>query len=278
MARKRKKLTKFLAYIFLIAWALFALIPLTSMLITALKPSGAFMSFPPDYFSLNLTSDNFKVVLSDANWMKYYLDTIWIALAASTISVLVGSLAAYAFARHNFKMKKFFMIFILALQMIPAASIVIPLYSMFATLNLLDTYLVVILVDSVGTMPLVIWLMQGYFATIPKELEEAGFIDGCSNMKAFWRITFPLAAPGLAASVILSFVRTFNDYIIAKTLAGGKVITYTVGLTTFSNQYEGIDMSLVSAASFTALIPVIVLFSIFHKYFVIGMTGGAVKG
>ena len=257
---------------------MFALIPFSSMLLTALKPSGAFMKFPPDYLSLKLTTANFKVVLSDPNWLKYYLDTIFIGVAASAISVMVGSLAAYSFARHNFKMKKFFMVFILALQMIPAASIVIPLYSMFATVNILDTYLVVILVDSVGTMPLVIWLMQGYFATIPKELEEAGYIDGCSSMRAFWRITFPLAAPGIAASIIFSFVRTFNDYIIQKTLPRGKVITYTVGLTTFSNQYEGIDMSLVSAASFTALVPVIILFSIFHKYFVIGMTGGAVKG
>ncbi len=278
MAKKRKTIIKILAYGFLILWVLFSLVPLTTMLITALKPANTFMKYPPDYFSLKLTGENFKVVLSDSRWIKYYLDTIWIALSASAISVFVGSLAAYSFARHNFKMKKFFMIFILALQMIPAASIVIPLYNMFAVMNLLDTYLVVILVDSVGTMPLVIWLMQGYFATIPKELEEAGYIDGCSNLQSFWKITFPLAAPGIAASAIFSFVRSFNDYIIAKTLAGGRVITYTVGLTTFSNQYEGIDMSLVSAASFTALVPVIILFAIFHKYFVIGMTGGAIKG
>jgi multiple sugar transport system permease protein len=142
---------------------------------------------------------------------------------------------------------------------------------------MLDTYLVIILVDSVTTMPLVIWLMEGYFTTIPKSLEEAGYIDGCSKMKAFRKITFPLAAPGIAASMIYSFVRVFNDYIIAKTLVGGKVVTYTIGLTMFSNQFEGIDMSLVSAASFTALVPVIVLFSIFHKYFIIGMTGGAMK-
>ncbi len=144
-------------------------------------------------------------------------------------------------------------------------------------MNLLDTYLVLILVNSVGSIPLVVWLMRGYFSTIPRELEESAYIDGCSGMKAFWLVTFPLAAPGIAASAIYAFVRAFNDYIMARTLAGSRVITYTVGLTMFTNQYEGIDLTLVSAAAFTALIPILVMFSLFHKHFVIGMTGGALK-
>ena len=266
-----------IAYVILLGWALFCLFPFSTTLLIALKPKDAFMSFPPDYFSLKLTLNNFKTVLSDKNWIGYYGNTIIIASFVSLIAVVVGSLAAYSFARYNFKIKNFLMIFILVLQMIPASSIIIPLYNMFAELNLLDTYAVLILVNSVGSMPLIIWLMKGYFATIPRELEEAAFIDGCSGMKAFWKITFPMAAPGIAASAIYAFVRAFNDYIIVRTLAGSRVITYTVGLTTFTNQYEGIDMNLVSAASFTALIPVMVMFSLFHKHFVIGMTGGALK-
>ena len=120
--------------------------------------------------------------------------------------------------------------------------------------------------------------MRGYFSTIPRELEEAAFMDGCTSLKAFWKVIFPLAAPGIAASAIYAFVRAFNDYIIARTLAGSRIVTYTVDLTMFTNQYEGIDMTLVAAASFTALLPIIVMFAFFHKYFVIGMTGGALKG
>ena len=266
-----------LAYTVLIGWTVFCLFPFTTTLLIALKPKDAFMSLPPDYFSLNLTLENFKIVLGDENWVGYYINTIIIASFASLIAVVVGSLAAYSFSRYDFRFKNFLMIFILVLQMIPASSIIIPLYNMFAEFNLLDTYLVLILVDSVGSMPLIIWLMRGYFETIPRELEEAAFIDGSSGMKAFWKITFPLAAPGIAASAIYAFVRAFNDYIMVRTLAGSKVVTYTVGLTMFTNQYEGIDMNLVSAASFTALVPVIVMFALFHKHFVIGMTGGALK-
>ena len=278
MLSKRKKRTLISGYAVLIFWTIFCLFPLSTMLLIAFKPKDAFMSFPPDYLSIKLTLSNFIIVLRDAHWLKYYSDTIIIALSASFISVLIGSLAAFSFARYTFRLKGFFMVFILALQMIPSASFVIPLYNMFANLNLLDTYTVLILLNSVGTMPLVIWLMKGYFTTIPRELEEAAFLDGCSRLKAFRKITFPLAAPGIAASTIYAFVRAFNDYIIARTLAGSRVVTYTVGLTTFTNQYEGIDMTLVSAASFAALLPIIVMFALFHKHFVIGLTGGALKG
>jgi len=257
--RKKRIIIKLLAYGFIISWAVFSLFPLSTMFLTALKPKNAFDQFPPSYFSTNLTLDNFKYVLFNSDWIKYYLDTIFISTAASIIAVLTGSLGAYAFSRYQFKYKRTIMVAILALQMIPVASIVIPLYNMFATINMLDTYWVLILINAVGSMPLIIWLMNGYFSSIPKELEEAAYIDGCSNMKAFWKVTFPLAAPG------------------AKTLAGSRIITYTVGLTLFSNQYEGMDITLVSAAAFTALVPIIVLFSIFHKYFIIGMTGGALK-
>ncbi|MBO8167299.1 MAG: hypothetical protein DRP32_07050 [Thermotogae bacterium] len=275
--RKKRIIIKLLAYGFIISWAVFSLFPLSTMFLTALKPKNAFDQFPPSYFSTNLTLDNFKYVLFNSDWIKYYLDTIFISTAASIIAVLTGSLGAYAFSRYQFKYKRTIMVAILALQMIPVASIVIPLYNMFATINMLDTYWVLILINAVGSMPLIIWLMNGYFSSIPKELEEAAYIDGCSNMKAFWKVTFPLAAPGLAASMIYAFVYAFGDYIIAKTLAGSRIITYTVGLTLFSNQYEGMDITLVSAAAFTALVPIIVLFSIFHKYFIIGMTGGALK-
>ncbi len=266
-----------LVYIALIAWLLFSVFPFSTTLLIALKPKNAFMKFPPDYFSMKLTFENFKIVLSDKNWIKYYTDTIIIATLSAALSVLVGSLAAYSFARYEFRSKEFLMVFILALQMIPAASVIIPIYSMFATMNLLDTFLILILVDSVSSIPLIIWLMRGYFSTIPKELEEAAFIDGCSGMKAFWAVTFPLAAPGIAASAIYAFVRAFNDYIMARTLAGDRVVTYTVGLTMFTNQYEGVDLTLVSAAAFTALIPILIMFAIFHKHFIIGLTGGALK-
>ncbi len=274
----KKKTKTVLIHIVPFLWAIFSIFPLTTMLLIALKPKDAFMSFPPKYLSIKLTLENFRTVLQNPNWMKYYTDTIIIATFAALLSVLVGALAAYSFARYMFRAKTFLMVFILTLQMIPPASIIIPLYSMFASINLLDTYIILIFVNAVATMPLIIWLMRGYFATIPKELEEAAYIDGASGMKAFWTVTFPLAAPGLAASVIYAFVRAFNDYIVAKTLAGSRVITYTVGLTTFTNQYEGINMMLVAAASFTALVPVIIMFAIFHKYFVIGFTGGAIKG
>ncbi|HIE35171.1 MAG TPA: carbohydrate ABC transporter permease [Campylobacterales bacterium] len=274
----KRSLKIFYIHLVPLLWAIFSIFPFLTMLFIALKPKDVFMSFPPKYFSSRLTFDNFAVVLKDPNWLRYYGNTIFIATIVSIIAVIIGSLAAYSFARYAFKGKKFLMVFILALQMIPPASIIIPLYNMFANLNLLDTYSVLIFVNSVSVMPLIIWLMNGYFLTIPTELEEAAFIDGASKMKAFWLVTFPIAAPGIAASLVYAFIRAFNEYIIARTLAGSRVVTYTVGLTTFTNQYEGIDMTLVSAASFTALIPIIVMFAIFHKYFIIGFTGGAIKG
>jgi len=166
----------------------------------------------------------------------------------------------------------------LSTRMMPAVSVIIPFFLIMRTLGLFDTYLALIIVYVVFNLPLTIWMMRSYFNEIPKDLDEAAMVDGCSRLGAFLRVALPLSAPGLAATAILSFILTWNEFFLAMLLTGREAKTLPVMVTGFIQQTRGIVWGEMSAASTIILIPVIVFTLIVQKHLVRGLTFGAVKG
>ncbi len=274
----KPKLTwKIITYLILIFWAVFTIMPLYWLLSTTFKPSSEAIGYPPTLIPRNPTLKNFNILLFQSKFgFKSYLNSIIISLGATLISTMSAMLAGYGFSRFGFPFKNQILVLILLLQMIPLLAVIIPLYKLFSLYGLYDTRIGLVLVYAVRTVSMNTWLLKGYFDTVPVEIEEAALIDGCSRLQAFYRVSLPIAIPGVAAAAIFAFFRSWNEFMIAMTLTS-TVRPYTVELYRFIGEHGDVDWSLLATASFIAIVPVLVLFSFFQKYFIIGLAGGALK-
>jgi ABC-type glycerol-3-phosphate transport system permease component len=192
--------------------------------------------------------------------------------------LVLGVHAGYAAARFEFRGKKPLLFILLATVMVPGIVTLIPVYMMAVQFGLHDTHLVLILVFAAWQTPTVVWLLQAFFENIPRDLDEAALIDGCSRLGAFYRIVLPLSQPGLAAAAILVTVWVWNEFIIALNLtASDAVRPLTVGLFFFVSE-SGIQWGKMAAAASIALLPIIILFAFLQRRFIQGLTAGATKG
>jgi ABC-type glycerol-3-phosphate transport system permease component len=186
--------------------------------------------------------------------------------------------ASYGFARFNFRGKPAFQAFILLGQLLPTAAIIVPLFITLRAFGLVNSYLGLILIYTIITLPLSVWMLTSYFRAIPIELEEAAIIDGCSRLGVLFRITLPLSLPGVVAIIVYAFVTTWNEFIFALVFAQDyRVKTLPIGIAEFSTEFDT-DWGAVMAASLIMTLPIAVLFLFMQKLFVGGLTAGAVKG
>jgi multiple sugar transport system permease protein len=252
------------------------------------------MSFkePTDVMATSLffkpTLDNYRSILfgisntpgipapRDVTFPNNLLNSMVIGLTATFMALLIGTPAAYALSRFNFKAKKSLSFYILSTRIVPPLGMIIPFYVIFSRLGLLDTRLCLIIMYLIMNISLVVWMMKGFFDEIPVSLEDAGRIDGCSKFAAFWRIALPLTAPGLAATAILSLLFAWNDFAYAIILAGNKANTAPVAVYSFVTFRQVVWGSLAAAGTLTAL-PVLVFVLLVQKHLVRGLTLGAVK-
>lgn len=268
---------KIVTYLLLIIWIIFTILPLYWLLSTTFKPSGEAIGYPPTLVPRNPTLKNFGLLFFESKFgFQSYLNSFVISAGATLVSVICAMLAGFGFSRFQFPFKNQFLVVILLLQMIPLLAVLIPLYKLYSLYHLYDTRIGLALVYAVKTVSMNTWLLKGYFDTIPVEIEEAALIDGCSRLSAFYRIVFPIAAPGVAAAAIFAFFRSWNEFMIAMTLTS-TVRPYTVELYRFIGEHGDVDWSLLSTASFVAIVPILILFSFFQKYFIIGLAGGSLK-
>jgi multiple sugar transport system permease protein len=268
---------KILTYVLLILWVVFTVMPLYWLLSATFKPPDEAIGYPPTLFPRRPTLRNFGDLLFRSKFgFKSYLNSIVIAMGATLISTGCAMLAGFGFSRFRFPLRNQILVLILLIQMIPLLAVIIPLYRLYSLYGLYDTRIGLMIVYAVRTVSMNTWLLKGYFDTIPIEIEEAALIDGCSRLQAFFRVSFPIAAPGVAAASIFAFFRSWNEFMIAMTLTS-TVRPYTVELYRFIGEHGEVDWSLLGTASFIAIVPVLILFSFFQKYFVIGLAGGAVK-
>jgi N,N'-diacetylchitobiose transport system permease protein len=265
--------------------ALATLFPLFWMISTAFKPSHEIYSLTPSLIPTHPTLGNFRAVSSGqvsggigSVWL-FFRNSLAVTLAAVLLASLISLMGSVAVARYRFRLRATLLVMLLVVQMIPAQALIIPLFLDFKRLNLLQNLLGLVIVYAAQALPVSIWMLRNFVATIPRELEEAAAIDGAGGFTIFWRILFPLVAPGLVATSIFAFITAYNEFIVALTFLGLAQSDYTLPIyVTYFFGRGGAEWGPIMAASTLYTIPVIIFFLIVRRRLVGGLVAGAVKG
>jgi multiple sugar transport system permease protein/raffinose/stachyose/melibiose transport system permease protein len=261
-----------------IVLVLVCLFPFAWMFLSSIKLLPELYTIPPHWLPNNPTLSNYANVLFNSNIPRYFLNSIVISVGSTGLALILAVFASYGFARFKFKGKPLLQGFVLVGQLLPTAAIIVPLFITLRYLGLVNTYWGLILVYMIITLPLSVWMLTSYLKAIPVELEEAAIIDGSSRLGVLFRITLPLAMPGLVAVIVYAFVTTWNEFIFALCFAtDSSVKTLPVGLAEFSTEFNT-DWGSVMAASVVMTLPIALLFLVFQNLFVGGLTAGATKG
>ena len=251
------------------------LAPILWLVSTAFKTRTDAFAIPPIWF-FRPTLANFEEVIRRTDFLNQYRNSIVVAAATTVVTLLLGVPAAYALSRFRFRGQRPLAFWILTTRLLPVIGMLFPLYVIFNRLRLLDTYQGLILLHVTFALVIVIWMMRGYFMQVPIELEEAALVDGATRLRALARIVVPLAAPGMAAVSVFTFIISWNEFLFALIFTRAQVQTAPVALLGFMS-FEGINWGPLAAAGLMILAPVF-LFSLFVlKYLVAGLSMGAVK-
>ncbi|SDK21812.1 carbohydrate ABC transporter permease [Streptomyces indicus] len=256
---------------------LFGMLPMYWMLVTALSPKGQAFQFPPKFIPTEITFEHFRTFAENEQLFDYMVNSVIVALITAALSVIVSTYMGYSFSKFRYRGRKSLMNFVLASQMFPQALLLITLYAVFRQFGLLGTYTALVLSFTTFTMPLCVWMLKGIFDTVPDALLEAAAIDGASRWRTLHTIVAPLAAPGMIAAGLFAFVRGWNDFIFALTLANKDTMTLPPGLVnTYIGEFQTSWPALM-AASLIVSVPVVAAFMFLQRYLVGGLTAGAVK-
>ena len=251
--------------------------PYLQMLLTALKPKEEITAIPATYLPKKWAFDNFIGVWKEIPLMGFIKSSFIISISATIIVILIAVPAAYYVARNDFRGKKLFLLLVLITQMFAPTALVVGIFREIVKFGLVDTYLALILIYAAFNMAFSIWILSSFFTSIPKEIEEAAWIDGCNRFTTLTRIVLPLALPGLVTAFIFTFIAAWNEFVIALTLTSSpEHEPLTVGLTSLIGQYQ-VQWNYLFAGSIIAIVPVVVLFALIEKWLVGGLTAGSVK-
>ena len=255
----------------------FLVAPLIWVVTTSVRPLAEVASSPPLIFPRSITFKAYVELWDAAPFLKYLFNSTVISLMTALVALIFSICAAYAFARFRFRGNTVLLMLVVMSQMLPGSSILIPLFQVIRNLGLLDTHAGMVLVYSGFAIPFCIWLLNGYFRSIPADLEQAALIDGCNRLQVLYRIVLPLAAPAVIAVGIFAFLLAWNEFLFAYLFTKTRALTIPVGLrAAFLGQYVN-KYDQLFAASLIFSLPPVVLFVFMQKYFVRGLTAGAVR-
>ena len=278
--KKIKKKANVLLCVISILLLCILLFPLYWTLITSLKTEKEIFQNPPSFFPniINTKSYGAQVSNGDFNMFRSFGNSFIISCGAMVIAALLALPASYGIARYKFRGKKIAILSFLITQMLPVSVLLTPLFIMFKNMNLYNTWWAAMMADATIGIPFSILILKNYFASIPKDMEEAAYIDGCNRFTAFVRILIPIAKPGVAVCVIFSFLYAWGDLPYGMTFIMDQIKRpITAGIFNFLGQY-GTKWSYLTAFAVVTIIPVALIFIFMQKYIVGGMTSGAVKG
>jgi multiple sugar transport system permease protein len=260
-----------------LAVALAFLGPYIVMVLNSLRPSSDVVQTPPTFLPRTWQWSTFGDVLGDQRFLNWLKTSLIVATSSTIIVVLVAVPAAYFTARFRFPGRTAFLFLVLITQMFSPTSLVVGLYREFFELNLVNTYLAIILTNSAFNLAFAVWILHGFFSSIPKEVEEAAHLDGCGRFGTLARIMLPLTMPGVVTAVVFTFIAAWNEYVVALTLMLDDARKpLTVGITSYVTGYEQ-HWDQLFAASIIAIIPVVILFAFIEKHLVGGLTAGSIK-
>lgn len=253
------------------------LFPYIYVICCSFKPGAEVIAVPPTFFPKVFSVENFANLFQRMDALKFLMNSLSTSLISTMIALILGSLAAYAIQRSGSRISVGLIVLILCLKMIPTSSIAVPIYEIISRLGLYDTRIALIIVYAAINMPFVMWTMLSFYEGIPRTLDEAACVDGCTSHQTFWKVILPIASPGLATAFIFTLFQAWNDFLIALLLTSTTAKTFTVGLAGFLSAYS-IDLGPMCAGAFLFSFPVMVLSLAAQRYIVRGITAGAVKG
>lgn len=272
------KLWKILPYIVVIIGIIYVIVPFLWIISTSFKPKGDIFSNPVVYIPKSPTVQNFIDAWTKEPLGRWYVNTIIVSVGSTAIAIFLSMLAGYGFSRFPIKGKGILLTSILFSYMFPICLIILPYFVMMSALHLVNTYLGLIITYLSSSLPFAIWMLKGFFDSIPPEMDQAAMIDGCNRVSAFFRIIVPIAAPGISAATLYSFLVAWNNYFISLIMiTKDNMLTLNVGLTKFIAE-TGVEWGPLNAVALLTSLPIIVAFLFFEKYMVAGMSAGAVKG
>jgi multiple sugar transport system permease protein len=258
-----------------IAWVFAA--PYVVMLLDAFRPAGDVLESPASFLPRRWQWDTFPTVLSDERFLHWLRTSVIVAVASTAVVLAVAVPAAYFTARFRFRGRTAFLLLVLVTQMFAPTALVVGLYRQFFELNLVNTYLALILTNAAFNLAFAVWILRSFFASVPQEVEEAAALDGCTRFQAMWRVMLPIVRPGLVTAVIFTFIAAWNEYVVALTLMQDDAKKpLTVGISSYVTGYEQ-NWDQLFAASIIAIVPVVVLFAVIERHLVSGLTAGSVK-
>ena len=265
-ARRRTRNGSYvILYIGLGLISLITLFPIIWILITSVKPTIDIPAYPPKVI-FQPTLEHYERAFSRSGFFSSFLDSTLIAVVVMLLSVTLGSMCAYSLARFNTGGKNF-RFWILSQRMFPPVAMILPLYILMRRLHLLDTYFALIITHTVINLPFTVWLMRGFIIDLPKEIDEAALIDGCSIWQVFWRIIIPVVKPGLVAAAIFALITSWNEFLFAMILTGGEVKTVPLLASEVITDKE-VLWGPMSAIGTMAAIPIIIFTLFVQKYIV----------
>jgi multiple sugar transport system permease protein len=280
-------LSRPLLWTMLLVYLVYTLLPIFWLFLSTIQTQASLLTVPPQIFPSEVTPRNYIDIFQPAafgensgesTFLLALRNSVAVSLGTTAVSLVFGTLAAYAFARFNIPGKRTLLLIVLGSQLLPAVSLIIPLFSMFRSAGLLDTLVALILAYSTFSIPFVVWIMAGYFQTVPRELEEAARIDGASRFQSFMRVSLPLAAPGLGATAIFTLLNAWDEFFFALIFSSTYAAkTVPVAIAEFIGRHS-VNWGLLVTGGFIASLPPIVLSLVFYRYIVSGLAAGGLKG
>jgi arabinogalactan oligomer/maltooligosaccharide transport system permease protein len=278
-ARGDRPLKRALIHATLFLAALIAAFPVVRVLSVALRPADRLLEREFSLIPEGATLDAFGRVLFDSSLPQWLFNSLIITVGTSLVGLLFAATSAYAFSRYKFPGRGVGLTALLATQLIPATMLLVPIFVLAVQFELIGTYRGLVIAYSVTSVPFSIWILKGYYDTVPIELEEAARIDGASQLGAFWRVLLPLSTPALAIVFLFNFLAAWNEFVLARVLIGSstELFTWPLGILRFQAQFQT-QWADLAAASILVSIPIVALFLYSSKWLISGVTLGGVKG
>lgn len=269
---------KIVSVITILFFCAFAVIPVLYVFSVSMRSDNAFGTKSLEIITSTSSFINYTKLFTQTPFLLWLKNSLIVSGIVTLLGVLLAATSGYAISRYQFKGKKLLLFSILTTQMFPATMLMLPFFIILSKLHLINKFLGLIIIYSSTALPFCIWQMKGYFDTVPKELEEAAKLDGCSNFKTFYKIILPMSLPALVITGLFSFMSSWSEYLVAAiTLQDPELYTLPLGLKSFQASLST-EWGLYAAGSLIVSIPVVILFIMISKYLVSGLTVGSVKG
>ena len=252
------------------------LLPLIYLVLTSLKPDSLLLAQPPVLWFRPMLG-HYAQLLGDGDFARYYRNSLMVAVGGTAGAVLLGSLMAFAFAHVPFRAKGFAFFLVLLPRTFPPVTTIIPIFFVVRALGMMDQISTLILFEVAARLPLIVWVMRGFFRTLPVELIEAAMLDGCGVAGSFFRIVVPLSAPGLAAVALISFIDIWNAFLVPLVLTNFNAVTAPVGMMAYAVSDEQIVWGIIAAGATLTILPLLLLAFTLNRFLLRGLTAGSIK-